>query len=295
MSLWVWQNPVKYAIHQPMVRRSARHLAAFDWPLLQALIGPGGFLPDFLTPHPSVPRPDIRDELETVRATDAGVVARDFDSAANGRRLNPRLRDARQDPGRLVEEIATALATYWELILAPHWPKLGAILESDILYRSKRLADEGAHGLFRDIDRGLSWRNGALNVREPGLEVDMDIEGRGLTFTPSLFCNRAVTLIDHSQPPRIWYPARGRGTAWGEAAANSDRDLAALIGRTRAQILEALREPLSTGELARRFDLSPGAISQHLGILHRAGLLDRARHGHMILYSRSALGDRFTV
>lgn len=292
MSLWVWQNPVKYVIHQPMVHLSAHHLTSLDWGLLQALVGPGGFIPDFITPYPTAPRPDIYDELAVVRAMDRGVVIRDLISAANGRRLHPRLESVHRDPLGLLGEIAEALRVYWDRVLAPHWPRLLAILEGDVRYRASKLADEGAQGLFRDIDRGLSWGNGALSLDEPGLEADIAVRGRGLTFTPSLFCNRAVSLVDHLQPPRLFYPARGRGTAWGANPAAGRRAVADLVGRTRAQLLEVLSEPLSTTELARRLGLSQGAVSQHLGILHRAGLLDRARQGHAILYSRSVLGDR---
>ncbi|MBP0456867.1 ArsR/SmtB family transcription factor [Streptomyces montanisoli] len=292
MSLWIWQNPAKYAIHQPLVRTSGQHLSRLEWQLLQALVGTGGFLPDFLTPHPAQPRPDIRDELAAVRATDTGTVARDLANAANGRALHPRLASVADDPRGLLEEITDALEAYWRLVLEPHWPRLCAILEADVLYRARRLTDAGVQGLFNDIDRGLSWSNGALNVDEPGVDTDEDVRGRGLTFTPSLFCNRAVTLIDYSQPPRLWYPARGRGTAWGTASVPAGSALADLVGRSRAQILECVAEPMHTTELARRLGLSQGAVSQHLGVLHRAGLVDRARHGHTMLYSRSPLGDR---
>ncbi|WP_256090514.1 ArsR/SmtB family transcription factor [Actinacidiphila rubida] len=52
-----------------------------------------------------------------------------------------------------------------------------------------------------------------------------------------------------------------------------------------------LDEPASTTELARRLDVTPGAVSQHLRVLLEARLLNRARHGRMVLYARSALGD----
>ncbi|WP_370409289.1 ArsR/SmtB family transcription factor [Streptomyces fradiae] len=217
---------------------------------------------------------------------------RDLLDAANGGRLHPRLKGVRTDAAGLLEEITAALRAYWTAVLEPHWPKLIAALEADVLYRARRLADEGAQGLFNDIDRGLRWSNGALSVDEPGVEEQLDVRGRGLTFTPSLFCNRAVTLIDYSGPPRLWYPARGRGTVWGAGVVSHSHGLAELLGRSRARILEVLSQPLSTTELARRLELSPGAVSQHLGILHRARLLDRARHGHAILYSRTPLGDR---
>ncbi|MFE0380525.1 ArsR/SmtB family transcription factor [Streptomyces inhibens] len=53
-----------------------------------------------------------------------------------------------------------------------------------------------------------------------------------------------------------------------------------------------LTEPRSTTDLARHLALSPGTVSQHLGVLNRAGLVTRARYGHTVLYLRSQLGDQ---
>ncbi|MBN0048463.1 winged helix-turn-helix transcriptional regulator [Streptomyces actuosus] len=85
---------------------------------------------------------------------------------------------------------------------------------------------------------------------------------------------------------------RTRRRVWGAGVVTSSRALSDLVGRSRAQLLEVVSQPLSTTELARGLGLSAGAISQHLGILHRAGLLDRARDGHTMLYSRTPLGDQ---
>ncbi|MEU5995094.1 ArsR family transcriptional regulator [Spirillospora sp. NPDC047418] len=38
--------------------------------------------------------------------------------------------------------------------------------------------------------------------------------------------------------------------------------------------------------------MTPSAVSQHLRILHDAGLLTRARDGRHVLYRRSPLGDQ---
>lgn len=292
ISLWIWQNPVRYAIHQPLVRSSARLLHSFDWEILQALVGPGGFVPDFLTPHPAVPRPDIRDELAILRATDPETVQEGIASAANGQPIHPRLLGVHRDPHGLMEEITEALQAYWATVLAPHWPRMRSILEADVLHCGKRLADDGARGLFRDFAPGVAWEGGTLFLDEPGLDMDVPVDGRGLTFTPSLFCNRATTMIDSSLPPRICYPARGRGTAWSKENVDSSEALSELLGRTRAQLLTAIEEPASTTDLAQRLGLSPGAVSQHLRVLRRSGLVRGARSGHSVLYSRSPLGDR---
>jgi DNA-binding transcriptional ArsR family regulator len=55
------------------------------------------------------------------------------------------------------------------------------------------------------------------------------------------------------------------------------RSFAALADPTRRHIVEMLaRGPLAAGEIARRFTISPSAISQHLKILRTARLV-RAR------------------
>ncbi len=295
VSLRIWQNPVRFAIHQPLVRRSARLLHAFDWQLLQALVGPGEFMADFLTPHPAVPLPDIRDELSVLRATDPETIREGIAGAANGQPVHPRLRCVQRDPHELIEEVAEALQAYWDAVLAPHWSRMCAILQADVLHCAKRLADAGAQGLFRDFAPGVSWECGTLNVEEPGLDLDVPVNGRGLTFTPSLFFNRATTLIDTSLPPRICYPARGRGAAWDKENVEPAQALAELLGRTRAQLLTTIEEPVSTTDLAQLLGISLGAVSQHLRVLRHSGLVRGARSGHSVLYSRSPLGDRLIM
>ncbi|MEU6251565.1 winged helix-turn-helix domain-containing protein [Streptomyces sp. NPDC047043] len=60
-------------------------------------------------------------------------------------------------------------------------------------------------------------------------------------------------------------------------------------------MLTALAEPAGTTEPAHRLDVSPGTVSQHLGALHCAGLVSRARDGHAVLYLCSPLGDRLCL
>jgi DNA-binding transcriptional ArsR family regulator len=66
--------------------------------------------------------------------------------------------------------------------------------------------------------------------------------------------------------------------------------LARLLGRTRALVLAALDEPLSTTALAALLELTPAGASRHLLALRDAGLAATERHGHEIRYSRTDLG-----
>jgi DNA-binding transcriptional ArsR family regulator len=59
-----------------------------------------------------------------------------------------------------------------------------------------------------------------------------------------------------------------------------DRTFAALSDPTRRSMLSRLRRGEATvGELAEPFRISLPAISKHLGILERAGLVERKREG----------------
>ncbi len=55
-------------------------------------------------------------------------------------------------------------------------------------------------------------------------------------------------------------------------------------------MLETLRRPASTATLARTLNVSPSAVSQHMRVLHRCGLVDRTRSGREVLNQTSNLG-----
>jgi DNA-binding transcriptional ArsR family regulator len=61
--------------------------------------------------------------------------------------------------------------------------------------------------------------------------------------------------------------------------------LRAIAEPRRRQILELVREgELSAGEIASHFEVTRPAISQHLGVLKEAGLVDERRNGTRRLY-----------
>jgi DNA-binding transcriptional ArsR family regulator len=63
-----------------------------------------------------------------------------------------------------------------------------------------------------------------------------------------------------------------------------------LLGRARATLLEALRSPATTTELARALGVTPSAVSQHLAVLRESGLVERERSGRRVGYRITALG-----
>ncbi len=64
-------------------------------------------------------------------------------------------------------------------------------------------------------------------------------------------------------------------------ASDLDNTLAALADPTRRRVIELLRErPRRAGELSAAFDVSAPAMSRHLRVLRRRGLVEEERLEH---------------
>ncbi|WP_329124762.1 ArsR/SmtB family transcription factor [Streptomyces sp. NBC_01465] len=294
-SLWALAAPEKYTLHLPWVRRTRAALAdadGLDLVLLHQLkVRGSGWIPDFLTPRPDSPLPDVRDELRRVRATRPEKVLADVRAAYASRRLPAHLAELAADPRVLRDAVADALERYWELAIAPHWPRMRAVLEADMIHRSQLLARDGAAALLTSLDPTAVWEAGRLTLFvHPELDLSVAVGGRGFWLAPTLFARQAISPVGADEPPTINYPARGVATLWETRPQQPAGALAELVGAPKAALLETLDGPASTTELARRMGVSASAVSHHLAVLHRTGLVSRARAGRLVLYARTELG-----
>ncbi|MGH8689097.1 MAG: ArsR/SmtB family transcription factor [Burkholderiales bacterium] len=77
-----------------------------------------------------------------------------------------------------------------------------------------------------------------------------------------------------------------------------DRVFAALASLPRRQVIAFLAQTaLSTTDLAGRFGMSAPAVSRHLAVLQRAGLVAAERQGQRVMYRlrRDALLDALAL
>ncbi|MFE2726389.1 ArsR family transcriptional regulator [Kitasatospora sp. NPDC059327] len=299
LSLRMWTHPGVYPLQSAAFERLRPSFARLDSTLLLSLVAPNRWIPDFLTPRPAGPAADIRAELAVVRALPPEQLRPELEQTflPHGRPLPAPLAAGLADPARLLARIADALEEYWEVCLAPDWwPRARAVLEADLVYRARVLAQQGAAALFADLDHRLHWADGVLSINRRWTDWDGEItvDGRGLVLVPTFFARGAITMISHDRPPQISYPARGRAGLARPAAPVTARALELLLGAPKARLLGLLTDPASTTELAYHLGVTPGAVSQHLAVLHRTGLVTRARHGRSVLYRRSPLGDELT-
>lgn len=88
----------------------------------------------------------------------------------------------------------------------------------------------------------------------------------------------------------VRYPARGIGNLWTVRASAPPRTAVQLLGHRRAYLLETLRSPSTTTDLARALGVTPSAVAQHLRVLRDSGLVTRERAGRNVLYLTTTLG-----
>lgn len=300
LSLRMWDHPGHYVEQTHWFRRMRPDFEALGCRgLLLSLVASNRFIPDFLTPRPTTARPDFQAELAVLRATPPELVGPDLRRTflPHDGVVPAPLADGLDDPAALLDRIADAMAEYWERCLEPAWwPRARSVLQADLVHRARMLAEGGADTVFADLAHRLRWRDGVLSIHwdQPLVLArdEVDVAGRGLVLVPTCFARGASTYIDPGPVPVITYPARGRATmAENPQPPPAGPALTRLLGLPRARLLLLVGEPASTTELARRLGVTPGAASQHLRVLHEARLVNRARHGRVVLYVRSALGD----
>ncbi|MFJ5552784.1 DUF5937 family protein [Streptomyces sp. NPDC093225] len=287
------QRPGRHGYHLPWLRGIRAAAAELDLRPLWLLMPVRGYTPDFLGPPPLGPAAGFEEEMAAVRATDPATARVEIERALRdtpGAYGSPLGRAMLADPARAVRELADLTEAAWRVLVEPHWPRLRALLEADLVFHSRRLAEGGLEALFNGLHPTLTWRDGTLVVDRPGEHV-RELGGQGVVLMPSAFgWPEVVSGFDPPWQPTVVYPARGVGGLWSGPVARTPAALARLLGRARADVLCALEEPAATTELARRLGLAPSTVSEHLSALRGAGLLLAHRHGHRVLYERTPLG-----
>ncbi|MFF0428914.1 DUF5937 family protein [Streptomyces sp. NPDC004520] len=291
----VLARPAKQGYHLPWMRRIAGAARELDLGPLQLLMPLRGHSPDFLYPPPLGPAAAFEDEIAAVRETDPALVLDDFERAlaeTPGAADTPEGRRLLADPAGAVLRLADLLRAAYEALIAPDWPRLRALLEADVAYHSRRLAEGGLERLLGELHPAFDWaaETATLRVDYPG-EHDRPLDGQGLVLMPSVFTwPDVVSGFDPPWQPTVVYPARGIGGLWSEPRDRTPEALARLLGPVRADVLCALAEPMGTTALAHLLGRAPSSVSAHLAVLRDAGLLTSRRYGHQVLYERTPLG-----
>ena len=248
--------------------------------------------PEFLVPAPLGAGTSIEDDLAALRRTTARQVR-----ASLRRVFGEELPDAAAElaarPAAGLRAIAAELRAAHDRLIAPHWSRIRAVLDADVIYRARQLAAGGAERLFADLHPDLHWRDGRLMLEGARRRTERVVNRGpgGLVLIPVVLGSPYVLIKKStSTQTTVRYPARGVGALWTAGTRAPTGSAVRLLGRTRAELLEALRSPATTTDLARALGVTPSAVSQHLGVLRESGLVARERSGRNVLYMTTALG-----
>ena len=295
------------AVNAPWVRWARRELAHRPlrlprlWPLL---VNGLTVHPEFLVPAPPTRTPAFADELARLRATPVPAIEASLARVWEDCPWPDSARELAARPRESLAGIAAELRECHDRLVAPYWDRIRPVLLADIAYRAGLLAGGGARSLFSDLHPELRWSGGTLTLADtdPGPAVFRVLLGPdGVVLMPSVFNWPQVSLsLATSTQTIMLYPARGAATVWAggpfpggarDGAGGQHEEAAeALIGAPRVRLLTALRSPATTTALAGRLGVTPSAVSQHLAVLHRGGLVDKRRSGRAVLYQTTPLG-----
>lgn len=289
LSLRALRDPARFPLQLPWVRKVRHRLADLDLEVLGALMNDRMGSPDFLTPPMSGPLATYAADLEVIAKTAPSEVERQLVA------INGRLPDGLAGAGAL-DRIVAAMDKYWRTMIEPYWSRMRTTLEADVAYRGQVITQDGTAAMLNGLAPTIAYARGRLaadQVSNPSREEA--VAGRGLILYPTMFGPGAVIPFDPGHHPELGYPARGQGALWALRERPSASDLGRLIGRERLRILALLDgRPRSPSDLAIELAVTPSAVSQHLQLLRRTGLVDSYRVGKQVFYQPSDLAALLT-
>lgn len=321
LSLHVLVEPKHHPLQHPWVRQMRELAPALKAEIAAFAFAYRSYFPAFLFPNPSGTYATFEDELtqlatapaaaitfEFTETFCAGVLARDparlADPAAQqfvlaqAGALGPKTQQlvelAFTDPPRLLARFSQLLADYWDAAFRAEWQRLEPLLAANVAAAGQQIAQQGLYPFLAELwpEVGVDARAECFWVERPH-EHDVPIgPTKQLVLAPSLYVWPHVRVnCDPPWPLALVFPTAGIRQAAHPLPAPTDlvRLFRALGDELRLQILHLIAEqPRSTQELASLINLSEPALSKHLRLLAKAGLLETHRSGYYVLYHLTA-------
>ena len=296
-SLYMLHSTVIPPVHRVWAESIRPLLAQVDQDLLRAVI-PAGQAILGVPVGDATPSTSIEGQLELFAALSPKLLRAELEKLWEGQPLPAAAkRVSGRDPAG-PRQVAEALWNYWDIVLRPWWPRIRAVLDAEVGYRAQQLARGGIVSLMADLHPQLQLHGHMIRMAGGPCKLEFDLTGSGLLLIPCVFIWPRV-VFDPSPPsspnsPCLTYGPRGTGTLWETSPArppDGDDPLAALIGHSRAVILRATGQPVSTTELAHDLRLSAPTVSVHLATLKRSGMVTSWRSGQRMLYQRTPLAS----
>jgi DNA-binding transcriptional ArsR family regulator len=267
-----------------------RRLSPSMRPLFE-LTPPYGYSPDFLTPTAGADGLDAG--IDALLSTGRGRLRTDLRRFSAYRPASSWTRSLADGDLESLQHLAGTLRAYHDVAVAPYWTRIRAAIDAERVTRTRVMARLGFEGMISSLHPDLRWQPPVLEVHGFTVSRDVHLDGRGLSLIPSFFCWQEPTLLrDPELRPVLVYPVEDR---LGPVAApgpprTPEAPLVALLGPTRAAVLEAVDAGCTTTELAHRVGVSLASASRHASVLRDAGLISTRRLGGSVLHSLRPLG-----
>lgn len=157
------RDPSRQALHVTWVRGARARLTGTDLALLAPLVPRQGYTPDFVCPPPSGMETTIVEQLAQVRAAPAALVATELRRAEQHCDVSADaevLQRLRRRPAHARDRIAALLGQVWAAAVEPFWERISDLLERDVAFHARLVAEEGLTALLDRLHPGVS-RTGA--------------------------------------------------------------------------------------------------------------------------------------
>jgi DNA-binding transcriptional ArsR family regulator len=257
---------------------------------LIAINPPKGYFPDLLTPAEAAEGWEAG--LEALLSLPRRRLRREIGRVGDEQgRLDTTTSDLAEGRAEGIKQLAAAIRSYHDTAVAPIAERIRAAFEADRAVRAQAFLNGGIAAVLNGLHPNARFTGTVLELSDVHPDEDIHLNGQGLRLVPSFFKQtetKLMTLADPELPQVLVYPVNRSA---GLAAGTARESLAALLGRTRAALLEQTASGGSTSELARRVAISPAAASQHLSVLREAGLVSSTRDGNTVRHHLTPLGE----
>ncbi|MEU8825504.1 winged helix-turn-helix domain-containing protein [Streptomyces sp. NPDC048636] len=268
-------------------RRALRGLPAAVQPLGDLV--PAAIAPGFL----DVFSDDLDEGLASVRATPRALVRAELERvyAPHPRPAPVWLHDLHRGRAGAWQLLRRAQREAFESLVRPVWSQVQDLHRAEFSRHALAVAEHGVGIALAALVPGARWCESGWVIEAP-VERDITLGGRGLVLLPTFHWTGGPLLSElPDRPVTLTYPA-GPGVPLSPQVAGVGEDaLAAVVGRTRVEMLSLLEREHTTTGLARRLRVSNATVSAHAAALRGAGLITTVRAGRAVLHQRTALGS----
>jgi DNA-binding transcriptional ArsR family regulator len=267
---------------RPQARFAAQWFTTRGWTMI----------PETCTPISPLADASVADQAASLRDMPAAALTGELQAIDGGQHLSPQWRAAADQPRRWLNSLADASLDTWK-VAEPRWQAAGPLLDREIRRVGTAAVRGGMAALLNSLHPGLSYHDGTFTFASPcdpryTLGPLGSVGPRRLVLVPMIAGGALLFSFERPDVCYIGYPLPQPRPG---APATAESALATILGPVRAAILQALRQPLTVGDLAASAHCAPTTATYHLHQLAAAGLITREKSGPSVWVSRTTRGD----